>query len=148
MIFGLIWAFTRKPDSDHATPPPVATQSPNFSSSPAATVTAPGVIRPENAENYFDKQVTVEMKVVKTGRANTTARFFLNSKVDLSAMDNLTITFTAEVFDQLRARGMTDLDSYFLSKTIRVTGTVSRYGGRYQIQVHDANQIAFVSPRW
>jgi serine/threonine protein kinase len=148
IIFGLVWAFTRKSDLHDSTyPPPVGTQTPSYPPSPA-TATAPGVIRPENAENYFEKQVTVEMKVAKTGRANTTARFFLNSKTDLSAMDNLTITFTADVFDQFKARGMTDLDSYFLSKTIRVTGTVSRYSGRYQIQVHDANQITFVSPRW
>lgn len=151
LIFGIVWAFTRKSESKPSdTPSPFAVApSPGAANSPpSAAAMAAGVIPPEKAGEFFEKRATVEMKVVKTGRATTTARFFLNSRTDLSAQDNFTVTFTAEVFDQLKAKGMSDLDSFFLSQTIRVTGTVTRYAGRLQIQVQDVNQIAFVPPRW
>jgi hypothetical protein len=145
VIFGIVWFATRgSTDSNQEASVggggPVRTQTPTAAGNPIA-------IPPELASQYFERNVVVEFTVRKTGRATTTTRFFLNSKGDLSAVDNFTVTFTGEVFDQLRARGMVDLDDYFLSKTVRVTGMVTKYGGRFQIQISDANQLQFVSKR-
>jgi hypothetical protein len=147
VVFGIVWLATRNSSSSSHSSADASRGTTAVSVVPNAAPGSLDVIPPERAGSYFEKNCTVEFTVRKTGRATTAVRFFLNSKTDLSAPDNFTVTFTGEVFDQFRMKGMTELDSYFISKTIRVSGKVTKYAGRMQMEIRDANQIQFVGSR-
>jgi serine/threonine protein kinase len=118
---------------DHGLPvPPVTAPAP----------TAP--IPPEQAETHYNQQRTVEMTVMTTGKAVTAERYFLNSK-DRGAPGNFTVTFTRSVFEQLGVKSVADLDAKFKNKRIRVTGTITKYNERPQIEVSTAKQIEIVN---
>jgi len=103
-----------------------------------------GVVPPEKAAQYLHQRCTVEMKVMYVGKATTTDRYFLNSKVTFRDNDNFTITFTKAVIDQLKARGVTDISAHFERRTIRVSGTVTEFQTRPQIEIDDLDRIHFV----
>jgi hypothetical protein len=103
-------------------------------------------IRAEDAKNHLGEYCLVEVTVRRTGK-NQSTRFFLNSMEDFRDPNCFTVTFERPVFEQLKARGLTDLDSFFLNRTIKVRGTITKYinprdqSKSIQIEVEDASQI-------
>jgi eukaryotic-like serine/threonine-protein kinase len=130
----LVWSLTR---TKHAGAGPGTRQAP-VASHPAG---APVVIRPEAAAQYTGQRCVVEFQVQGVGKANTADRYFLNSLKDYRDRGNFTVTFTRNVIDELRAAGVADVNSYFDGKTIRVTGTITQFSGRPQIEVDQLSQI-------
>jgi alkaline phosphatase D len=105
----------------------------------------PGAITPGEASQRVGDKVTVEFKVLASGRTQNNSRVFLNSTVDRTDKDNFTIVLVMrDVGEALRAAGISEPANYYKNKTIRVTGTVSLYQDRPQIVVDDATMIGVV----
>ena len=60
---------------------------------------------------------------------------------DYRDQSNFNVTFTDRVLNQLKAQGVTNVAQHFENKSIRVTGTISIYNNRPQIELDDLNQI-------
>lgn len=104
---------------------------PSSSSTSAPTSVVPWTL----AHQHIGKTITVEGQIIDTH--NTGSVCFLNFVRDRQS-------FYIIIFkDSLNAWPQPP-DSYFLNKTIRVTGTVSERSGRAQIQVRQPSQIAVV----
>jgi hypothetical protein len=143
LIFTIVWAATRKSDAKPqnlpmgAAPPAVTTR-------PAPTKIATP-INADQAKDHLGEYCLVEMTVKRIGKSQT--RYFLNHMEEYKDPRCFTVTFEKAVYDQLQARGMLDVESYFLGKTIRVRGNVTKYKNprdgvvSIQIDVDDANQI-------
>jgi eukaryotic-like serine/threonine-protein kinase len=129
----------KKSDTTHPTQP---TAQAGRASPP--TMAANGIVPVERVDQYIDQKCTVEMTVRYVGKATTAERYFLNAKEDYRAQDNFTVTFTKGVIDQLKAHGITDVKAYYTNKTVHVTGTVTKYNNRPQIEIESADQIQVV----
>ena len=164
LIFGIVYALVGKRDDralsaapsagPYVVVPQAAPQLPP--AAPSATLSAQPPrsgsnkvarpIRAEEAKNHLGEYCLVEMTVRRTGK-NQSTRFFLNSMEDFRDPNCFTVTFERPVFEQLKARGLTDLDSFFLNRTIKVRGTITKYinprdqSKSIQIEVEDASQI-------
>jgi alkaline phosphatase D len=102
-----------------------------------------GAISPREARGKIGERVTVEFKVQATGASGR--RVFLNSERNRNDEKNFVIVLeTDKVGDRLKQAGIDDPRRYFLQKTVRVTGEVSKYRDQPQIVVTDADQIKVV----
>jgi hypothetical protein len=54
------------------------------------------------------------------------------------------VTFTDKVLSQLKANGVTNIVQHFENKSLRVTGTVTSYMGRPQIELEDIGQLEII----
>jgi DNA/RNA endonuclease YhcR with UshA esterase domain len=89
----------------------------------------------------------MELTVQNFSKATSTDRYYLNTKANYRDEDNFTVTFTKPVFDQLRARNITDPRLYFEQRTVRVTGVVTEFRGRLQIEIDDLSQIELIDTK-
>jgi serine/threonine protein kinase len=143
VIFGLVWAFTGKSESTPSDNLP-SSSLPTSQTSPRQATGAKYILA-DQAKDHLGQYCVVELVVRKTGD-NGSGRYFLNSLEDYRSPSCFTVTFVTPVFDELKRRGMRDLNSYFLSRTIRVTGTVTKYTNKdgtvsVQIDVKSVDQI-------
>ena len=138
----LIWALVRSKPAPTPSHQPVV-QAPRGNTTPIP-LSAPVRIRPEAAGQHFGERVIVEFQVKYVGKASTAERYFLNSMRDYRDQSNFTVTFAGAVLNQLKEKGITNVPGHFENKTIRVTGTVTQYSGRPQIEPEDLNQIEMV----
>jgi serine/threonine protein kinase len=139
----LVVAIFRKPHHS-ATSAPTVAQAPKNVVTPTPTLAALGPaipIRAEEAAQHIGKRVIIEYQVKYVGKASTAERYFLNSMKDYRDQSNFNITFTDKVLNQLKAQGVTNVAQHFENKSIRVTGTVSQYQGRAQIELDDLTQV-------
>jgi serine/threonine protein kinase len=145
LIFTIVWAASRKPESKPqnlpiggvtSTPPP--TVAPRSGSTRVATP-----ITADQAKDHLGEFCLVEMTVKRIGHSQT--RYFLNHMEEYKDPRCFTVTFEKPVFDQLAARGI-NVDS-LTNKVIRVRGTVTKFKNprdgvvSVQIDVDDASQI-------
>src|SRR5262249_41480574 len=123
----LVWSiFRHKPSTGPSAP--VVTQQQRKAVTPTPTVQGtPIAIRPEDAGQHVGKRVIIEYQVKYVGKASTAERYFLNSMQDYRNQLNFNVTFTDKVLQQLKAKGISNIQLYFENKTIRVTGTISTY---------------------
>jgi hypothetical protein len=148
----LLWALSGRGDASSGIRPVDAKPPPPETARKVEPPTLPNnltvaVIPPEKAGEYLQERCTVEMTVRYVGKATTADRWFLNSKEDYRDRTNFTVTFTKPVLDALKARGVDNVSSYFTSRTIRVTGTITEYGNRAQMEIENADQIQVVDPK-
>jgi hypothetical protein len=137
----IAWLIKRPSHHDGGPNRPAATQ---VAEVPSKQLPAPNrPIRPEEAGNYYNQQVTVEMTVMSAGKSPTTDLYFLNSKVNYRAEDNFSLTLEKRVLDQFAAKGISGKDG-FVNKKIRVTGKVTKYQNKPQIVVERPDQIQTV----
>jgi DNA/RNA endonuclease YhcR with UshA esterase domain len=103
-------------------------------------------LTPAEAAKKVNEKVTLEMTVNATGAPRSGAtRVFLNSAANFRDPDNFTVVLDMrKVAEALKAAGVADPQSYYRGKTVRVTGTVTLYNDRPQIEVTDAGQISVV----
>jgi serine/threonine protein kinase len=146
LIFGIVYFATRKHDAKPqgaSTSPPITlspTTAPRTNSNKVATP-----ITADQAKDHLGEYCLVEMTVKRIGKSQT--RYFLNHMEEYKDPRCFTVTFEKPVFDQLKERGMVDVESYFSNKIIRVRGTVTKFKNprdgvvSIQIDVDDASQI-------
>lgn len=97
-------------------------------------------ITPELIKTLLNKEVTLEMVVRATGATKKGDLVFLNSESERGP-DNFTVVLDPKAQDSLKAVGVTMPRKHFLSKQIRVTGTLTVFRDQPQIIVSDAKQI-------
>jgi DNA/RNA endonuclease YhcR with UshA esterase domain len=137
-----------RPTASHS-PPVQAGSSGIVKPNKAPAAGASGVVTAEKAGQFLNQRITVEMAIRSVGKATTTERYYLNSKASYRDNDNFAITFTRPVIDQLKAQGISDLsgiEAHFKGRTIRVTGMVSEYQSRAQVDITSLDQIQIVGP--
>jgi len=144
----LVWSiFRSKPSAVPSAPSVAKSQQKAATPTPSPTPAAQGAsiaIRPEDAAQHVGKRVIVEFQVKYVGKASTAERYFLNSLRDYRDQSNFTVTFTDKVLNQLKANGVTNVVQHFENKSVRVTGSISAYMGRSQIELEDLSQIEIV----
>jgi serine/threonine protein kinase len=139
----LVWSIFRSKPAAVPSAPSVVQQQPRVVT-PTPTPAAQGApikIRPEEAGQHLTERAIIEYQVKYVGKASTAERYFLNSLKDYRDQSNFNVTFTEKVVNQLKAKGVTNVPQYFENKSIRVTGTISAYLNRPQIEVDDLSQI-------
>ncbi len=113
-------------------------------------VLAPADEKPISADEALSKvnqKVTVEMEVKSSG-VNKQGMVFLNSMMNFRDGKNLAIVIPKEAVEKLKkATKAEDLRQFYRGKTIRVTGTVSEYMNRPQIEVSEPSQITVVDKK-
>jgi hypothetical protein len=110
--------------------------------------TADNPIRPEDARNWIDKECVVEMTVRSTKAFDWAVLLNSKDKDHYADADNLRIAILADSAGQeFREQGITNLESHFFRRVIRVSGKVEektdkRTGKKYlEIQVKKASTI-------
>lgn len=157
MIFGIVWATLGKrdhggvasvtPSSPSLIPPPTTGTPPVAGTQPRTSKVAQP-IRADQAKDHLGEYCLVEITVRRTGK-NQSTRFFLNSLDDFRDPNCFTVTFEKPVLEQLKQRGLVDIESFFLNKTLRVRGIVTKYvnprdnSKSIQIDVDDVGQFQF-----
>ncbi len=105
----------------------------------------PGAISTAEAKKKVGEKVTVEMTVNSTGSASAGKRVFLNSEKSFRDEKNFTILLdTDKAGAKFKEAKIDDPRKHFTGKTIRVTGTVSKYQEQLEIIVTDPEQIKIV----
>jgi DNA/RNA endonuclease YhcR with UshA esterase domain len=94
----------------------------------------------EAAKNVGDR-VTVEMEVKSMGGKGP---YFLNSEVDFKDTKNFTLFIPKDAVEKFEKAKIDELPGHYKGKTLRVTGTVSLYREKPQIEVEDPEQIKIV----
>ncbi|HEY1381239.1 MAG TPA: protein kinase, partial [Gemmataceae bacterium] len=152
VILGIVlaWLFVGgRSHHDQATTPEPVTASRGTAPPPVAVqpkpVPAGAVIPPDQAANYVNQKVTIEMTVLSVGKATSTELYFLNSKANYRAEDNFSVTLDKRVLGQLGAANDQELKAKLKDKTVRVTGVITKYQNRPQIVVDNADQIQVVN---
>jgi serine/threonine protein kinase len=142
----LVWSiFRHKPSGAPAAPVVAQQQRKAVTPTPTPVVQGtPIAIKPEDAGKYANQRVVVEFQVKYVGKASTAERYFLNSLRDYRDQANFTVTFTDKVLSQLKANGVTNIVQHFENKSLRVTGTVTSYMGRPQIELEDIGQLEII----
>ena len=103
-----------------------------------APETAVAVVPWDEAHRHVGKEVTVEGRIVNTHRSRSRV-VFLNFHEDWKGK------FYIPVFRSAWARMPTAAETFFLNKTVRVTGKVALFNGAPNIAVNDLSQISVVS---
>lgn len=105
---------------------------------------SPGAISTAEASRRIGEKVTLEMTVQATG-GNPKKRFFLNSEKNFRDERNFTIVLEMGMAaEKFAAAKITDPARFYTGKTIRVTGTITKYMDRPEIIVTDPMQIQIV----
>ena len=109
----------------------------------AAEQAAPPVIEAAEASNYVDKVVTVRGKVAdaKYLESSTSKPTLLNFDAPHPKE-----TFTVMIPQAVREKFDDLPEAMYFRKTIEVTGKVTLYRGKAQIQLTDPSQIKDVTP--
>jgi hypothetical protein len=151
LIIGILlwWFVIRTPE-----PAPIRPQTGTPPPAPRTKATYPlsqqppgSVITPDQAAKYVGQRCTIELTVQNFSKATRSDRYYLNTKANYRDEDNFTVTFTKPVFDQLRVRNVMDPKLYFEQRTIRVTGVVTEFNGRLQIEIDDLSQIELIDTK-
>jgi len=126
-------------ESSVAIPVPAMPDTSNAAGASDAKKTLPaGVVPWHQAPQFMDQQVTVQGRIVDTGRTRDDQIHFLNF------VSNDRESFYVAIFAEAMADLGGDPADSLLHKTVRITGTVTTHQSRPQIQVRDARQIEVV----
>lgn len=93
------------------------------------------VINACEAENYYEKEVIVEGKVVATTRSKTNT-VFLNFEKPYPQQ-----CFSAVIFSADQYKFVSSPEDYYLNKTVRIRGEIKEYRGKPEIILKDPSQI-------
>ena len=97
------------------------------------------------AMKHLDRAWTTEFVVRATGSTRNKKRVFLNSARDFRSVENLTVVLDLAALKKgLEAAKVGNPAKHYAGKKIKVSGTVSLFGGRPQIVVKTLEQIGIV----
>jgi DNA/RNA endonuclease YhcR with UshA esterase domain len=104
-------------------------------------------ITAEEALTKVNQKVTVEMEVKSTGMSKQ-GMIFLNSMMNYRDGKNFTVVIPKEAVEKFKKTAKTDdLRRFYAGRIVRVTGTVSEYMNRPQIEVREPAQVMLVEKR-
>jgi len=103
-------------------------------------------ISTDDAAKMVDKRVTVEMEVKSTGTSRQ-GMVFLNSMMNRNDGKNFVIVLKKEAAEKLRKTLNAEPKDHYKGKTLQVTGTVTQYMNRPQIEVSEPDQIKIVEKK-
>jgi alkaline phosphatase D len=89
------------------------------------------------------KEITLDMKVVGTGKNKTGTMIFLNS-ADRKSPDNFTVLIDKKGVESLKKAGVADPAMTYKTQTVRVVGVVTSFQDRHEIVISDAAKIKLV----
>jgi hypothetical protein len=99
------------------------------------------LLSPAEAIHRINEQVTVAMLVQRTKCCKGSRQVFLDSEVNHRDPKNLGVVITESGRAKLTAAGIDDPGTYYMGKTIRVSGVVIRKEDRPYIQINEPDQI-------
>ena len=102
------------------------------------------VLPAAEARNHLDETATVELKVQLTKNGEPQRTYFLDSEADYKDPKNLAILISYDHEDAFKAAGIDDPSTYYLGKTIRVTGKIVKEGTQTRIHVESPKAITLV----
>jgi hypothetical protein len=109
------------------------------------------IIKPEEAKDYLGQEVIVEFNVVSSKEIGS-GLCFLNSLADFNDPADFTTVISSSCVSKFKEDPKTNNpESYFKSKTVRVSGKVLKYQKdkdspiKYEIKVDDPDQIKVVA---
>lgn len=104
-------------------------------------------ISAESALSKVGQKVTVEMEVKSAGMSKE-GMVFLNSMASYRDGKNFVIVIPKAAVDKFKkSTKADDLRGFYKGKTVRVSGTVSEYMNRPQIEVSEASHIVVVEKK-
>jgi DNA/RNA endonuclease YhcR with UshA esterase domain len=106
----------------------------------------PKPISTDDAAKMVDKKVTVEMEVKSTGISRQ-GMVFLNSMMNRNDGKNFVIVLKKDLAEKLKKTLNAEPKDHYKGKTIQVTGTVTMYMNRPQIEISEAEQIKIVEKK-
>jgi DNA/RNA endonuclease YhcR with UshA esterase domain len=104
-------------------------------------------LTPADAAKKVNEKVTVELEVKSTGQSANQKLTFLNSETNHRDEKNFTILIDAAAEEKFIKAGILDPKSFYKSKTIRVTGTVTLFQNKPQIKVTEPKQVEVVAKK-
>jgi hypothetical protein len=111
------------------------------------------VIKPEEAKDYVGQEVIVEFNVISSKEIGS-GLCFLNSLADFNDPAAFTTVISSSCVSKLKEDPKTNNpESYFKSKTVRVSGKVLKYQKdkskdspvKYEIKIDDPTQIKVIA---
>ena len=115
-----------------------------FSSSLLADDAKP--LSTDDAAKMVDKKVTVEMEVKSSAQART-GIVFLNSMMNRNDGKNFVIVIKKDSVEKFKKAINAEPKDHYKGKTIQVTGTVTQYMNKPQIEVSEPDQIKVVEKK-
>ena len=104
-------------------------------------------IRPEQARQYVGQKVRVTLEVRGAKHSLHRKTTFLDSERDFRDEKNLGIAISEQGVEALgQSLGFTDAVTFFLGKSIQVSGTIELQEGRPYLPVDAVEQIQVVDP--
>jgi DNA/RNA endonuclease YhcR with UshA esterase domain len=107
----------------------------------------PKPISTDDAAKMVDKKVTVEMEVKSTGVASRNGMVFLNSMMNRNDGKNFVVVLRKDLAEKLKKTLNAEPKDHYKGKTIQVTGTVTLYMNRPQIEVSEPEQVKVVEKK-
>jgi hypothetical protein len=101
-------------------------------------------IRAVDAGRYINVTCAVDLVVKSSGQNKDGSQIFLNSEAKYDHSRNFTVVIPRRVAELLQARGVPDPQTYYRSKTVRVTGQITLYRGQPQIELTAPDQLSVV----
>lgn len=100
----------------------------------------------DDAAKKVGEKVTVEMEVKSTGQARS-GIVFLNSMANRNDGKNFVVVIKKESVEKFKKALNAEPRDHYKNKMIRVTGTVTLYMNRPQIEVIDPEQVKVVEKK-
>lgn len=105
---------------------------------------AVGEIDLDMVRDYYDRKATVVFKIGSTGGSGN--RYFINSKPNYKDEDNFSVVVTDQIWKK-SPEGMIPFRDYFKpGDRIRVTGTITKYNDRPQIELKSHVDLRKLDP--
>jgi DNA/RNA endonuclease YhcR with UshA esterase domain len=104
-------------------------------------------IPPAEAARKIGELVTVEMKVQSSRFIENKGVAFLNSEEDFRNEKNFSVMVSKKAVARYKKMNIDDVATHFVTKTIRVTGTIALYKDKAEIVVNDPKQIQLLDDK-
>jgi DNA/RNA endonuclease YhcR with UshA esterase domain len=98
----------------------------------------------EDAAKKVNEKVTIQMEVKSTGGKGN---YFLNSETNYKDEKNFTIFIPRDTAEKFKNAKIDDPAEHFKGKTIIVSGTVTLYQKKPQINIDNPEQIEIVEKK-
>jgi DNA/RNA endonuclease YhcR with UshA esterase domain len=106
----------------------------------------PKPLSTEDAAKKVNEKVTVEMDVKFVGQSQS-GMVFLNSMNNRNDPKNFVVVLKKENAEKLKKALRAEPKDHYKNKTIRVTGTVTLYMNKPQIEVTEPDQVKVVEKK-
>jgi hypothetical protein len=103
------------------------------------------LISPAEASRHVNQRCIIEIPV-KSVRTTKDGNVILDCEANPSDPGNVPVLLASGIVQEYKQASITDLNAYFMGKTIRATGKVFLGGSRAYVTAEDKNNIWFTPP--